>query len=99
MPCLAHTEYYAYLWLRCNHLAMRLWPGRHVFVQLGSYNARTLFHARVTVWGRGRPFCIYGSDVDTDIAALIDLRRRLTLAVNAVRRNARVNRIRVARRG
>lgn len=78
---------------------MHLWPGRNVFVQIGSYQVQGTFDARVTVWGRGHPFSIYGSDVDTDIAALIDLRRRLTLAVNAVRRNPRVNRIRVARRG
>lgn len=78
---------------------MRLWPGRNVLVQMGSYDAQTLFHARVTVWGRGRPFYISGSDVDTHIAALIDLRRRLNLAVNAVRRDPHANRIRVARRG
>ncbi|KKY24405.1 hypothetical protein UCDDS831_g02448 [Diplodia seriata] len=99
--CEPYQEYYSHLLARCRQLAEHLWPSRTCFCRLvpsGPPTAR-LYTAVIFIYGRGRPFSADSSTVDSPLDALLDLRRRLNLAVAALRRNPNVNRIDVVRRG
>ncbi|KAL1637674.1 hypothetical protein SLS58_009204 [Diplodia intermedia] len=99
--CEPYQQYYEHLLARCRQLAEHLWPSRACFPRIvpsGPAAAR-VYTAVLFVYGRGRPFSAEGSAAASPLDALLDLRRRLNLAVAELRRNPDVNRIDVVRRG
>ncbi|EKG18685.1 hypothetical protein MPH_04031 [Macrophomina phaseolina MS6] len=98
MDCAIHEERERQLDQHCCQLAIVLWPGRSVHVNLGYWSTYDKNMAILLVHGRGCPFSISSTLSDGRIEALLDLRTRLNRSFAARSKNPRCNVIRIARK-